>query len=341
MKINTSVVYFLTRALFLGFGLSLTFYPSGKDSYIGAIIGLIIGLLITNIYNYVLEKKGNKTLKELLDNNKKIGFITKILMIIASLIILIYALVIYKIFVVSFLLVNTPELYVLIPYIVLILALTLKGIKIISRVASCLFPISIILVIASIFSLVGYFEVTNFLPVIDTNPLNIFKSAITFAGISTFPNILILHSKGPVKNHIMMYLIASITLIIAIICINGVFGEVLVKAFRFPEYMVLKQLKLLNFIEKVENILSIAWCFDLFVTASMATFSIKELMPNKHNKITISIILIIVMLIISKVFAQNYINELRIYYALPYISILIPIILIIPLIYIVRKKSNN
>ncbi|MBE6154925.1 MAG: hypothetical protein E7163_05100 [Firmicutes bacterium] len=341
MKINTSVVYFLTRALFLGFGLSLTFYPSGKDSYIGALIGLLIGLLITFIYNYILEKKGNITLKELFDRNKKFGFITKILMIIASFIILIYVLVIYKIFVVSFLLVNTPEIYILIPYIILILALTFKGIKIISRVASCLLPISIVLVISSIFSLVGYFEVINFLPIIDTTPLNIFKSAITFAGISTLPNILILHSKGPVKNHILTYCLSALTLIIAIICINGVFGEVLVKAFRFPEYMVLKQLKLLNFIEKVENILSIAWCFDLFITASMATYSIKELLPPKNSKITISIVLIIIMFVISKVFAQNYINELRIYYALPYVAVLIPITLIIPLIYLVRKKTNN
>ena len=339
MKINTSVVYFLTRSLFLGFGLSLTFYSSGNDSYIGATLGMLIGIIITLTYSYIIKKKQDLNLKDLFKNNKTLGIITRILMLIASFIILVYVLVIYKIFVVSFLLVNTPELYILIPYVILILALTFKGLKIISRVASCLLPLSLILAIFSILSLVGYFEPINFLPVLDTAPTNILKSAITFAGISTLPNILLLHSKGEIKHHTKMYILSSLSLIIAIICVNGVFGEILVKAFRFPEYMVLKQLKLLNFIEKVENILSIAWCFDLFITACMATYSIKDLIPEKKNKYSIILILIITTYIISKVFAQNYINELRIYYALPYVAIIIPLIIIIPMLYLVNKKN--
>ena len=341
MKLNTSIVYFLTRGLFFGFGIKLTFYQGGRDSYIGAILGTLIGLIITSIYSYIIENKKHMTLKELLKKHRIVGLITRILMLIASIIILIYTLVIYQVFVGGFLLINTPELFVLIPLGILVLMLTFKGLKVINRVSNCLLPLSLILLVFSILSLVGYFETINFMPILNTPPSNLFKSALTFAGISVLPNILTLHLKDNIKGYTKFYLLSCLSLIIVLICINGVFGEELVKVFRFPEYMVLKQLKILNFIEKVENILSIAWAFDLFMTSTMAVYSIKELVPEKKKKYTTSIILFIILFIISKAFAGNYVNELRIYYILPYISLILPIIIIIPMIYLIKKKQNS
>lgn len=339
MKTNTNIVYFLTRSLFLGFGISLTFNKCGKDTYLAAILGMFLGLMITYLYSYIIKKKNHQTLNEIFKKKKALGILSKILIFLASLIILIYVLVIYKIFVVSFLLINTPEIYILIPFIILALYCAFKDLKVINRVASCLLPLSIILVIFSIFSLIGYFETINFLPILNIKPINFFGAVLTFAGISTFPNILTLHLNEDLKGYHKMYILACITLIFALISINGIFGENLVKIFRFPEYMVLKQLKILNFIEKVENILSIAWAFDLFMTAVMAIYSIKELVPKKKNKYTTTIILVITLYIVSKVFASNYVNELRIYYILPIISFIIPLIISIPLLFLVNKKD--
>ena len=164
-------------------------------------------------------------------------------------------------------------------------------------------------------------------------------SIIAFAGISTFPGILTLHLESNIKNYVKFYLLSTILVIITIICVNGIFGEVLVNVFRFPEYMILKQVILLDFIEKIENILSIAWAFDLFITSAFAIYSIKTLVPAKKNNFSTLIIIAIIAILIDKFFDFNYIYELFAYYALPYISFILPLIIIILLIYLLKKTN--
>ncbi len=339
MKVkNASVLYFLTRSLFLGFGFSLLYTSSNKDTFIGAILGTFIGLLFTYIYSYLIKLKNNQTLKDIFKS--KLGLITRIMYLIATLIILLYVLVIYKIFVTSFLLVSSPELFVTIPFLILAIFLAFKNLTIIKRIAASLLPISIIIAIITYLSLIGYVETTNYLPILNNNPLNIFKTALIFGGISSLPNILTIHLQNETKSFIKYYLIAAIILIINIIFISGVLGESLINIFRFPEYIVLKLIKLFQFIEKVENILSVIWIFDLFITATMAIYSIKELVPQKNNKISTILILLIMIFIIDNIFAFNYVNELIIYHILPLLSYIIIIPLIV-LFFILLKKKNQ
>lgn len=339
MKSNSILVFFLTRSLFLGFGVSIVFNYAKKDSYIGVILGILLGLLITYLYTYVIKNKQDKSILELTKNHKIIGLIARVLLLIASYIILIYTLVIYKIFVTSFLLFNTPVIYVVVPLIILASFLAYKGLKPIIRVASSLFPLSLVLIVFCIASLVGYFELDNFFPILTTTPTSILKTAIAFAGITAFPNILTLHLNKDIKGYTKIYLLSALSLLIVFICVNGVLGQDLVSILRFPEYMVLKQLKLLNFIEKVENILSIVWAFDLFITITMSIYSIKELVPKKKDKLITNIILIITIFIISKFFAFDYVNELNLYHLTPYISSIASILVILPFIYLVKKNK--
>ncbi len=338
-KTNTYIVYFLTRGLFLGFGFSHLFSKAGKDSYIGAILGTIIGLIFTYFYSYIIEKKENQELKDIFKKDKIWGMISRILLLLASILILVYILIIYKIFVVSFLLVSSPEIFVTIPFIILTLYCAFKGYKVISRVAGSLFPISIIFSIIILLSLMGFIETTNYLPILTETPLNTLETALMFAGFSALPNILTLHIKGDIKGYKRMYIISAITLILAALFVEGVLGEVLVEIFRFPEYMVFKQIKLFKFIEKVENVLAIIWVLDLFITAVMAMFSIKELVPENKAKLTTSAILVVLIYIIDNFLAFNYVNELRMYYVLPIISLIVPIIVGLPLLYLVKKKA--
>ena len=61
----------------------------------------------------------------------------------------------------------------------------------------------------------------------------------------------------------------------------GILGANLVDIYRYPEYMTLKKIKLFNFVEKVENIVSITWIFDLFITLAVSGNNMKELLPKK------------------------------------------------------------
>ena len=67
---NSYIVYFLTKSLFLGFGLAILFDNAGKDTYIGIILGLFIGLLFTYFYSYIIKKKESQSLKDIFKNYK-------------------------------------------------------------------------------------------------------------------------------------------------------------------------------------------------------------------------------------------------------------------------------
>ncbi len=333
MKNNIGIAYFLTRSLFLGFGISLLFYQSGKDAYFGAILGLFLGLIIIYFYSDIKSKSLND-----LYNMGLMGKIARILMFIISYIILIYTLVLYCLFVISFLLVNSTILYVIIPFVIIGFYLASKEITIISRVANILMPISVLFSIIILFGLGSFFETTNFLPILTNSPKSFFMTAFTFAGISSFPNILTLHLNDT-KNNMKGYILASILIIICIICINGVFGESLTKIFRFPEYMVLKQIQVFKFIEKVENIFSNIWIFDLFITSVMAIYSIRKTLNFKNNKLVTVLILILTVTLINKILVPNYINELKLYYILPPLSLILSLITICLFKYLIKKNQ--
>lgn len=338
-KENATILFFLTRSLFFGLGISLICKYTNKDTYIGAIIGTMLGLLIILGYRYIIQNKKNQSLLEIFKKHKIIGIITRSLILIASIFILLYTLITYKTFVSSFLLTTTPVFMILLPWILLLIYCAWGGLSLIHKLASSLFPIGIVLSILSIVSIVGNFDTYNFLPILTTPPSSLFMTTIAFAGISSFPGILTLHFNSNIKNYVKFYLVAAILVVLAILCINGVFGEVLVNVFRFPEYMVLKQVILLDFIEKVENILSIAWAFDLFITSAFSIYSIKTLVPKKHNSwSTIGIIIVLAFLII-RFFDFNYIYELFIYYALPFVALGFSIIIILCMIYLLKKKK--
>lgn len=339
MKPKSFIVYFLTQSLFLGYGISLLYSISGKDAYLGAIVGLIIGFGIIYLYSHFLEIKQKQNLKELLNKNKVLGWILRIILIIAIFTLLIYALVIYKVFVASFLLIKTPEIFIVVPIIIFGTYGAFKGLELISRVAESLIPIAIFLGLFAALGVGGLFDISNFMPILTTTPSNFLKTAFTFASLTTFPNLLLIFYPERPKHLMKTYLISALIIILTMIYINGILGEQLVHIYRFPEYMVLKQLKLFSFVEKVENILAIPWIFNIFMLIMTSIYALKELIPSKHNKKIMIPILIITIIIISKVFAQNYVNELRIYHYIPYVSTIF-ILIILPLImYLVHKKN--
>ena len=54
-KQKFSVVYFLSRAVFIGIGYSLMFDIAGKDAWISVILGTLLGLLIVYPISKILK----------------------------------------------------------------------------------------------------------------------------------------------------------------------------------------------------------------------------------------------------------------------------------------------
>ena len=328
MKNNYNILtYFLANSLFLGEGLSLILSTSGKDSWLSAILGVLLGIGIIYIFN-----KMNPT--------KKDNIITKIVYFIYLLFLTFILLVTLSTFLYSYFLPNTPVLIICIPFIFLATYLNSKSIKNIYYVALPLIGLSIFIILLKSVMLIDEMDFSNFTPILTVSTTNIFKSAFLFAIISTAPSFLLAHEDITFKESLKYYLISSILNILVIITITSVLGSML-NIFSYPEYSVLRKIKILSFIENIENFIAITWLFDIFITLSLIGLKFKETL-NTKKRIIPFIICSIIMLIISFVITNNYYLSMYLYNIFPYIlSILVILLIILYLLENIILQSNK
>ena len=104
--------------------------------------------------------------------------------------------------------------------------------------------------------------------------------------------------------------------------------------------MMLKKIKILSFVEKIENLVSVIWIIDGFFKVSMASHTIYDLLPEKYNK-KIGIILATAMFYVTSfIVGQNYITRLSLYYKTPIIYLVGFILIAIPLFIKTRKLKQ-
>lgn len=344
-KQKLSVMYFLSRAIFLGIGYSLLFEKVGKDAWISVILGTLIGIGIVYIISKILKYKKNKNLKDLLKEMKWLGIIIKILYF-AFLIFLLYECVlIMQTMTTSFFLINSPPLFIGLSGAFLVILTIKENDTTLFKVAESLIAIAVITVIITFLVLLPYGEIEAFLPVLTTSPKMILIGAIYYATISTGPLILTLDFKDDGKKLMKMYLFTSLIIFIICITIIAVLGPELIQIYRFPEYMVLKRIKIMDFIEKIENVISIIWILDAFMILATTTHTLKNLLPKKGGKIISSIILFAITIITGVVFGGNYVLVLETYYLVPIILGIALIVLLIPIFIFTlikyRKKESQ
>lgn len=343
-KQNFAVTYFVTRALFLGIGFSLILKFTKQDSILAFILGTLIGSFIIYLINKINIYKKDNSLNDVLKDMKIEGIFLRIILIIFGIILFTNALVFFQLFASSFLLSQSPLWFISLPIIILVLIITKKGITITFRVAECLFPISLILTLLSLVSLISYSDINNFLPLFVSKPSNFLLSTIYYASLSSAPGILMLITKKS-KNMLGSYILGSFTLIFKIFLILGILGSTIAAMYRFPGYIILKEIKILDFIEKIENIVGISWIFDNFIFISISSLFIKELLPKKSKEITHPLIIILIFIISVMFIGKDYAYEVIMYYSIP-IFLLVVLIIVVPLLFIhtynnYRKKLTN
>ena len=331
--------YFITRATFLGIGFSLIFNEATKDAWATCIIGYLIGLAIIWVIKKILDYKKGKTLNQILENNFT-GIILRILIILFCLYVVFQSYFILQTFMTSFFLTVTPPFYVILPFILIIAFIVSKGVKNIAKVSESLFWFCIVIPVTILIVLYQYVDLNNFLPVFTTKPTNFLYSSLIFGVLSSVPNMFLLNIKNSGKNIIKIYSLSVFTLFLITIIIMGVFGPELSVMYRYPEYMMLKKIKILSFVEKIENLVSVIWIIDGFFMVSMASHTIYDLLPKKHCK-KIGIILAAAMFYVTSfIVGQNYITRLSLYYKTPIIYLVGFILIAIPLFIKTRKLKQ-
>lgn len=337
---NFAAHYFLTRSLFLGVGFSLIIGITKQDSILAFLLGTLIGLFFILIIDKIQKYKQEKSLNEVLSEMKIIGILLKILFIIFGLGLICQGLTFMQLFAASFFLVKTPLWFISIPLIFLLIFIAQNGITTTFRVSSCLFPISVFLTLISLIALFGYADVKNVSPLFVSTPIQFAHAVFNYVALSVTPSLFMLVTKK--SKSWPSYLFASGTLIVKIFLVIGIVGPVLASFYRFPEYIILKEIKLFNFIEKIENIVGLSWIFDIFVYLSFASLFVKELLPQKGNKIWHIVLLFVVYFLSILFVGKYYTHEIIFYYSIPiFISILFLITTFILFFYLRKKNSSS
>ncbi len=334
-----STFFFLGRSMFLGVGFSYIFRFAGKDSWISIILGYLLGNLFILIYDKI-SKNINYNLNNFLNKQKIFHKLFKILFFVIYLYLIVYASIIFTNFVKVYYLFETPIWVTLLVLFSISYYATLKSEFTIIRISMILIPISIVINLLNGLLLVPYSEVNNFLPFMTTNISNIFIGAIVFAVFSSIPNILLLEYKVSLKTKLFSYFIVFAIIFLINGYTIGVLGEFLSQNYNYPEYMVLRRIKFLDFIENIENFASIVWYFDIFIIITLSLSKIRKMFYTKKKDIIIPPLIIIITLICFSIFSQSYTAIIN-FFGIGVLTLTIFLILSGPLLLLVTKKETK
>ena len=284
-------LFFTSRAFFSSIGISLIFSISKTNYWLSMLIGVVISIIVL----YFVKNDNVKIFKKI------VGFLLSA----TSMILLInMGHTLY--------LNNTPILVLSILPVAAVFVLTKSEKNSFIKVANIFFIYSMILFGLKLIGLIPHLNMDNFLPHNTSSIKDILCGGLVYALISTTPTIY-LNDVSDKKTTIRTYLISSVTTILVSLLAIGVLGYKEVLLYRNPEYIVLKRIGFLDFINDVDSFFNFAILLDLLFTSALGL----RVMEIKNGKklIFTCITLLILTCTISK---NNYIL-MYIYYNLPYI----------------------
>ena len=315
-KIEYNILsFYLTRVLFMGGGFSLLVNVCHNNLLISSFLGMLLGYFLL----FLIYKKGN---------------INKIMKIIISLVILIINIIGVTALTSTHLLFKTPSIIVVIALVLVLLYGSKKDIKNIGWIAFILIFISSFIVGIACLNLFRYTKLTNLLPLFDTGVMDFIKGIIIFAGTSTLPNVLLIEYKGNMKfkDISIGYIIGALLMILVLFFINGTYGYEFASILRFPEYSILRNIDLFNFLTNIENIFMLEWISCIIVCGLLC---FKVLRNNTKPRMFYTIISLLVFGIYTMLI-MNYPNVL---YVKEYFYYLFSLLML--LVLLIKKEKSK
>ncbi len=346
-----SITYFLIRAYFIGITFKNLLTLSKQDSWICALMGIIIGILPLLLFFYIFKYEPNLNLNE---KNIKLfgnifGNIINIILALFTFGLIIMIMSNLITFIHSDYLSTTPTLLISLIFIISIFYSLIHGINAICRSCLVLFYISIILVLLSNIGLLAQIDSNNFKPILFSQT-SIIKGTYSYLAYNVLPLYLInIIPKNMIRNNnktfktiIIFYLIASITLILVITNVLGIFGINLSLLYQYPEFQILKYVSLVGLSARIDSILFMQWIFDLLVFIIVGLYYVVSTTHIfiKEKKNICPLIYSILLLIFSELITNNLFIHIISLKVLPNV-INATVIIIFLLIYFKIKHSKK
>lgn len=349
--------YFLMRSLFVGVATYNIFNIVKQDSCFSIIIGFLISFIPLLIYYHLLNHNPNLNINNLILTYCG-NIIGKILISFFILFFLFHtSVILWNLcnFINTQYLFQTPLLAIAIFFMIPVIYIVNKGLKVIGRCGIVFFLMSLFLLILIVFSLTFKINFNNLFPILEVGLKPILNGSFTNIVYNILPIFVLLiipknnieDNKKLTKSFLKIYSFTFLTLLLTIFFTLTIFGIDLANLYQFPEYHLLKVINVANFFQRMESILSFQWLFDLVMTLIIFIYyiktSIKETFNFKYNKILIIIISLIVVIISRNIFKNNTLAYQFLGGLYRYICLLF--LLIIPLIILIisklKKKINR
>ena len=311
---QTILTFFLSRSLNFGWGLSVIFNYTNNHSIFASFIGSLLGFLLII---FLTTRDFSKIRNNLLG---------KIIIFILSLYMINTTMITFCALTTNFYLTNTPPLIIALSLYVLVIYGIKNGLKSIARLGEIL---SIIFILSNI-------NLSNFLPLSYNKEYNYFLTILTAISYSVAPVLLLLFNLDNYnrKSIILGYFLGVISILINIFGITSILGPTLAKIYRYPEFIMLKKVSVLSFLDRIENFLALKFFIDLLMTSLLATYNLKKIIKKKY----LYIFGLIFIFISLNTFITHYQNTSYLYY---YSYLVLSILLIITIIFSKRYSQKE
>lgn len=330
---------FLTHSLFVGNGFARIFEVSGSDTWISMLLGTLLGIAILYIFDLVFKNVGYN-LKLYLARHKILKFFLYPIMFIYFFILMAFPVLAVESLVNSYYLTNTSPFLIVIPFVILLLYMTVKGKLTIVKVFEFFMPFAIIFTLIGVIGLTKNINLDNFLPILNSSTQNIFLGSLIFAILTGAFNFLLIDENVDFKTKLIGYVLGCLDIILTSLVITGVLGKYFIKMYSFPEYMAIKKINLFSSLQNLENIIYMPGYFYLLSMSSLSLFKLKEMQKKESSIILPLLISILCICLITILYSNNY--SLMILTS-KYLTYVLGILMFIlgPILYLLTKKRKR
>lgn len=329
---------------------------SGQDTWISMLCSLVFIIPIILIYARIIKLFPEKDIFDIAEEvfGKIIGKIFTILITWYAIHLASMVLRNCSEFIQITELAETPQLPVMILFILIAVYFAKSGIKTIGKFGMVLLPIVLLVLLATFIFALRNIDFTNLMPIMNHSPKVIFSGSFQIFSFPFGETVLFLALAGSIKkgdNPYKIYLfgviIALILLLLAFIRNIGTLGSALLEAEYFPSYSTTRIIEFSSFLERIESSTSMNLTLNGIIKLTVCVVAATKGLTNLFNMKDYKQMLFPTSLLIMAIGAILYTSTMqmmefiKVYYiyAIPF-QIIIPIAIWIVAEIKKRKKAN-
>ena len=223
---------------------------------------------------------------------------------------------------------KTPRIFILFAFLLPLLYLVKKGIKVIGEVSTILFYFSILLLLITCSSLIFQVDFENLLPIFEHTD-QVWDTSFIYVGFNVLP--LFFLTNLPFENNTHygkmitgIYFLNMIILTVTTFLTVTILGIHLASTYIYPEFHLLKQVSVIGVLGHLESILAFQGIFDSYIMLAIALYFLSTFTEYKHI-----VELSFVIFLITYLFSNSILNAQFMIYGIYLVYLILPCFVII------------